>query len=547
MAPVFTAKLNHMFAYVKAWFKQERVALAGIVILGLVLRLVNLGVEPYWGDEVLSLDIAKHFAKIPDLIAYLKVVEVHPPLYYFMLHYWIAWLGTGEFAVRFLSLLFGLGVIVMGYYLARSLFPRVPQIALWAALLIAVLPFQVEYSQEARPYIIFCFFALVQAYATWHWLRSRQVGYLILYLVAGTIGLYLHYSFAYVVMALASWWLVMVFRDKARSWSRSFTIWLAAQAALFVLFFWWLSTFIYKLFLIGSDPLFGVIRGPAAGVRPLVLFESIIDQLVWLSQHQPVEVVVLVAITVFKIVAVGFLTAWIVRRRLKIPVPPAHGGPPLALLGCLFLVPLVLFLFSPGSIPYTVIYERHIIVSSVAFAILLAFLLAQLPVKQRLALFFLFFATIIPSLTLVLGDDSLWNPDFRLREMGSYITEYYRPGDLVVTESVFTRTDLNHFLRPPLGAVGFYPPGNVGQDYLSSRETLGFIENEMQFRNWTLDTAEVYARFDQLIRYYRPRRVWLVYFGEYELATQTWFSSHGWRQAITAPDKLFPVDLYAMK
>jgi hypothetical protein len=60
--------------------------LALILVLSFYLRWPILG-QPYWGDEILSLQIAKHFQDdISGLFQYLQAVEVHPPLYYLNLY-----------------------------------------------------------------------------------------------------------------------------------------------------------------------------------------------------------------------------------------------------------------------------------------------------------------------------------------------------------------------------------------------------------------------------------------------------------------------------
>lgn len=48
--------------------------------------------------------------------------DVYPPLYYFILHYWVALFGTSEVAVRLLSVLFGVLAIPIIYLLGRLLF-----------------------------------------------------------------------------------------------------------------------------------------------------------------------------------------------------------------------------------------------------------------------------------------------------------------------------------------------------------------------------------------------------------------------------------------
>src|SRR5690348_6070061 len=93
-----------------------------MVVFGLVLRLINLKQQPFWSDELLSLDISTHIRNIPQLLSYLAAVEVHPPLYYLMLHFWTGWFGAGTVAVKLLSLIFGLACIVLAFWFGKIIF-----------------------------------------------------------------------------------------------------------------------------------------------------------------------------------------------------------------------------------------------------------------------------------------------------------------------------------------------------------------------------------------------------------------------------------------
>ena len=85
--------------------------------------------------------------------------DIHPPLYYYFLHFWMAAAGQGEYAVRFLSLLAGVLMVALLYALGRRLLN--PQVGFWAALAGAASPLLVYYSQETRMYAQVAMFGLL--------------------------------------------------------------------------------------------------------------------------------------------------------------------------------------------------------------------------------------------------------------------------------------------------------------------------------------------------------------------------------------------------
>ncbi len=83
----------------------------------------------------------------------------HPPLYHLALRFWVDIFGDGDFAVRSMSAVFGLSCIVLIFDLGRKIFGEFS--ALIAAGIMALASTQIEYSQEARPYIMLIFLGLV--------------------------------------------------------------------------------------------------------------------------------------------------------------------------------------------------------------------------------------------------------------------------------------------------------------------------------------------------------------------------------------------------
>ncbi|MCL5960839.1 MAG: glycosyltransferase family 39 protein, partial [Chloroflexi bacterium] len=141
-----------------AWFVKRQTALPLILVVGLGLRVFQLGTPSLWYDEVLSILIS---SKDPQTIISLTANDVHPPLYYWILHFWLVF-GQSEFAVRLLSVLFGWATVIAVYFLAERLFDT--RVGLLAALISALAPFQVTYSQEARMYTLVALLSVLTSF-----------------------------------------------------------------------------------------------------------------------------------------------------------------------------------------------------------------------------------------------------------------------------------------------------------------------------------------------------------------------------------------------
>ncbi|WP_254531077.1 glycosyltransferase family 39 protein [Natrinema gelatinilyticum] len=125
------------------------VELYPITLLAAALRLFRLESESYWLDEAFS--VTTVLSNTPsELLFSVPGNDPHPPLYYLLLSAWTAIFGTSELAARLLSALVGIATVVVLYGVGRRLFDR--EVGAIAALLVAVSPFHVWYSQEVRMY-----------------------------------------------------------------------------------------------------------------------------------------------------------------------------------------------------------------------------------------------------------------------------------------------------------------------------------------------------------------------------------------------------------
>jgi uncharacterized membrane protein len=118
-----------------------------IIALALVCRLPNIFWERLWYDEATT----AAFAQVPIQNIWALGGDTHPPLFY--LPFWVSsqLLGSSEFALRLPSLLFGVLTVYLIYRLTLSLGLK-RETALVAALIVAVLPAALRYSNEARGY-----------------------------------------------------------------------------------------------------------------------------------------------------------------------------------------------------------------------------------------------------------------------------------------------------------------------------------------------------------------------------------------------------------
>src|SRR5829696_9077416 len=130
-------------------------AIGGLVLLSIVLRTRDFGVG-FWIDEGLSVGIADR--PLSDIPAALRL-DGSPPLYYALLHVWLAMFGSSEEATHALSLLFAVLAVPAAWWAARGLFGETAGLA--AALLAATNPFLTHYAQETRMYALVALLGLL--------------------------------------------------------------------------------------------------------------------------------------------------------------------------------------------------------------------------------------------------------------------------------------------------------------------------------------------------------------------------------------------------
>lgn len=139
-----------------------------ILAIAAGLRFYQLDAQSLWADEGNSAALA---ARSLGQITRDAANDIHPPLYYWLLHLWTGLFGHSEAALRSLSALLGVLLVLTTAELGRRIYGVVT--GLLAGLVAAVAPFQVYYSQEARMYILLALVAAVSMLVFW-WLLSQE-------------------------------------------------------------------------------------------------------------------------------------------------------------------------------------------------------------------------------------------------------------------------------------------------------------------------------------------------------------------------------------
>ncbi len=132
-----------------------------ITVIGVLLRVFALGSKGMWLDETFSVWLASQ--SVPEMLQWMVKIDQHPPLYYLLLHYWIAFRGDAPDNVRLLSALFSAGTIPVIYLIGKRL--SGVMMGLSAAVLLAFSLFNIFYAQETRMYTLLMFNAAVAIYA----------------------------------------------------------------------------------------------------------------------------------------------------------------------------------------------------------------------------------------------------------------------------------------------------------------------------------------------------------------------------------------------
>ena len=328
------------------------------VFIALALRLWGLDFQELRGDEAWGFLFS--LAPWTEIVRTTLVLrEPHPVASYLLQHVWLLVAGHGEFAFRFISAWFGALAVALIYRLGRQLRLGWPA-SILAAMLLALSPYAIWHSQDARMYSISLALTLASTVLALHALHQPRWRNWLAYVVITWLALHNHYFSIFILVAQNLFVLVTAVFD--RSLRRLVGPWLLAQMAVGLLYLPWLIAARDTLATYhgnGDSPGFG-----AMWVRALSVFA--------VGETVPAEQRLWVALLA------GFLLALGAVRLLR------AGGKlrqALFLLALYLAVPLLATWLSALSRP--IFNERYLVAAVPAFYLLVAAAVAG-PASQPL-------------------------------------------------------------------------------------------------------------------------------------------------------------------
>ncbi|HEX2171142.1 MAG TPA: glycosyltransferase family 39 protein [Dehalococcoidia bacterium] len=212
------------------WFN-FRVVLAAILILALGLRLFWIDHQSLWGDEGSTWDTIR--SGLPEAIERTRALDSLAPLYFVLLWFWTQIATTSETGLRSLSAVAGTVGVGAVALIADRLAGR--RATLIAAVLAAISPLWVYYSQEARPYALAAALAAGAAACALRLVEGGRVrpawlaGYVVCAIGAGLTHYFAVFAIGAAILAV----------PRTRT---GLTVWLAATAAAGVPLLIWIGS-----------------------------------------------------------------------------------------------------------------------------------------------------------------------------------------------------------------------------------------------------------------------------------------------------------------
>ena len=212
-------------------------AVAALVAVAAVLHLRALA-APYWIDEGISVGISSHsLSAIPGALRQ----DGSPPLYYVLLHGWMALFGSAPTATHALSAGLAIACVPAAWW-------AVAPFGAWAGLaaggLMALDPFVGLYADETRMYSLLLLIALLVCGAFLRAFVLRRRAHLASVAILLALALYVHPWGAFLVAAAGLGWVaLLVAGPSRRALARDGVLAFGAAALLFAP---WLPTFLYQ-------------------------------------------------------------------------------------------------------------------------------------------------------------------------------------------------------------------------------------------------------------------------------------------------------------
>lgn len=429
-----------------AWF-------AAIVALGVALRWLSLNNRSFWLDETTAVRQAQW--SIPEMLRRMSD-NVHPPLFHTLLHYWIRSVGSSEVAVRCFALAWGILAIGLTFWAAAAIYDR--RTALLASAIVAISPFFIWYSQEARMYTMMLCFSLLALGSMWKAMETGRTRWWILYALSIAAGIMTQYFFGFLVIAQGLYFLFGHVRSRVRSLRDSGTArtrltspwgvfhdapqlwgWLGSLAVMALPLAWWVPQVVVHrdLFRGVSGPFNYGWSPPAFGPH---FNEQILVPVEWLFGFHTTAVmrglVAMWPLAITGAFVLGGMARTVSDKTRYVLTAGVGGAAMISLLG--FWQPIL--------------EARYFTAVGIPLVIAAGKLLSGLRRRSLLPML-----AVMVAVSAVCWTDQAYNPDSIIkwdnRSAMGIVADGYRPGDAVLLLPYFVTSITQYYLPPDIYAV----------------------------------------------------------------------------------------------
>ncbi len=221
--------------------KKHYLLLGLILVLATLLRLFNLTAISLWHDEAFSALLINYNWQE---MFYRIGLDVHPPFYYVLLRLWADLFGHSLWALRGFSAFFGIATVWAGYAFVKVAFKK-ENLALAAALLLAVNPFQIQYVTEARMYTLGTFLLMLSAYFLVKAFESKKFRFWLGFILTTSAAMYTHYYLFFSILGIGLFALYYLFKNY-RFELKQYSQLVLSYIFVLLLYVPWLKTFKFQ-------------------------------------------------------------------------------------------------------------------------------------------------------------------------------------------------------------------------------------------------------------------------------------------------------------
>lgn len=177
--------------------RRSAIAVFVLTLVAFACRLPLTFGSGIWADEGMALNVVA-IPSLRGMLAFLRLNESHPPLFYLMLRGWRWVAGTSDFATLCLMLLIATLLVPVTYMVARSFMSTRSSIV--ATSLVAISPALAEHSAQIRPYGLLYLLGLLSCHFLATAIESHRWKRWLAYATATALMLYTH-NWAWLVFA----------------------------------------------------------------------------------------------------------------------------------------------------------------------------------------------------------------------------------------------------------------------------------------------------------------------------------------------------------